>query len=648
MQLLSNRETDPIIANVENVVGRVTDKNTIIRMLFDPKYIEEQIAVFSIVGFGGLGKTTLAQLVYNDEDVKNHFDVAAWACVPETGDENIVMRRVYESLTDSDKSDDDRNSSKLTMGHENTVMRLQNGSLTGDKSNNKNSSQLKMGEIKSGIIKLIRNKKYLLILDDIWDEKHKTWTELLDLLKYCARGSKVIVTTRSKKVANALGTKESHTLGLLTKDESRILFKKIAFKTKEDESNSTLTELGEEIVESCGNVPLAIKVIGCLLYDDNSEEHWKGIRDARLSANVKEDKDITQVLKLSYDYLSPALKQCFAYCALFPKDHRYSKERLVKMWMAQGYINPSRIDIGEKYFMGLLGRSLFQDPEEDDEGKVAYCKMHDLVHDLAQDIAGEEIVHDIPQDIAGEEMEQLGESNQVVGDRLLHAGLKMKSKEQDDREVEWEAPESLLDAGLMRSLILHSNIPAAWKIKASSLKMILKFKSLRVLEFSCIRNSTIPNSIGKLRHLRYLDLTNNDIGCLPDGITRLPKEMPPKWLDGLSKLVVIRLTNCRECTDLPHLSQLPHLKHLYLISLSALEYVVEGGKCSSGSHNLYFPSLEVLELHHLDNLKGWARPTTDEPRQLLFPCLLLFQFDVNASSTKAGVIRGDRIQLEGI
>ncbi|XP_021738792.1 putative disease resistance protein RGA1 [Chenopodium quinoa] len=474
-RLISNRQTASFV-KVEDVIGRENDKNIIIGMLFDPKFDDgKRITVIPIVGFGGLGKTTLAQLIFNDEIIRKHFHLTEWVCVPEVGDQNTIMRRVYQSFT-------------------------------GDK----DSDRLLVGQIKSGIQKSIKDKKYLLVLDDIWDESRDSWLDLLNLLGCGASGSRVIVTTRSANVAKVVGTTEAHNLGLLTTEESWNLFKQFSFNLKQEESNPILTIFAKEIVDSCGNVPLAIRVVGGLLYSVNSEKEWQRIRNARLSkTKLKEDNNIMQVLKLSYDYLSPPLKQCFAYCSLFPKDYSYYKNHLVRFWMAQGYFDPSSSEIGEQYYMELLGRNLFHNPEFSEEGNIIFCEMHDLVHDLAQDIAGEE-------------MKLLVEpSNLITTDGVMHVSVEVEWLE----NAGWEAPVSLLAARKLRSLRLFSFdwINNTSIIKASSLEMmVLKFQCLRVLNLMGMKIFVVPNTVGKLRHLRYLNLAWNDrIRSIPDDVTRL-------------------------------------------------------------------------------------------------------------------------------
>ncbi|XP_021749714.1 putative disease resistance protein RGA3 [Chenopodium quinoa] len=247
----------------DDVIGRENDKKIITEMLFDDD--GKRVSVISIVGFGGLGKTTLAQLVYNDENVRKHFDLAAWACVPEVNNQNQVLRTVCQSLGFKD------------------------------------TRELSVDQIESSNQASLKDKKFLLVLDDIWDDERNNWLDLLRLLECGADGSKVIATTRSAKVANAVGSTETYNLGLLTDKESWSLFKKYAFKLGQEESNHTLTQLGKEIVDSCGKVPLAIRVVGSLCYSETREEGWRRIRNARLSkAKGKEDDNIMQVLKTTF------------------------------------------------------------------------------------------------------------------------------------------------------------------------------------------------------------------------------------------------------------------------------------------------------------------------------------------------------------
>ncbi|KAK9689284.1 hypothetical protein RND81_09G049100 [Saponaria officinalis] len=514
-RLVLERETISYV-KVDSVVGRESDKNKIIDMLFDPKYAEEIVSVIPIVGFGGLGKTTFAQLVFNDERVQKHFDLAKWACVPEVNDHKEVLGKILKALSDTSYND------------------------------------LSMEQIQSRIRVAVKEKKFLLVLDDIWDDSRDKWLDLISLLQCGNRGSKIVVTTRSDVVASVVGTvPEAYKLGLLTPEESWNLFRMLAFREGQEECNPTLAQIGKEIIQNCGNVPLAIRVVGSLLYSKHSEKEWELFRDALLSkAKLIDLGNIMPVLKLSYDYLPSALKQCFAYCSLFPKDYQFTKTELVRLWMAQGYVEPveeslgMEEDVADQYFLELLRRNFFQDVKEYDTDDIIRCKMHDLVHDLAQHVAG------------GESIVVEGTGAQFTN-RLVHANFcagKMLN----------EVPQSLLVARNLRSLLLKGFSTSTSTIK----ELILKFGSLRALESS--RIDIVPDSIGRLRHLRHLNLSYSPIEYLPSGITRL------------DNLITLDVNYCKKLKELPRgLIELTNLRHLGILNCPFTDMPLDFGKMKS-------------------------------------------------------------------
>ncbi|XP_074320263.1 putative disease resistance protein RGA3 [Silene latifolia] len=506
-RLVVERETISFV-QTDRVIGRDSDKNNILNMLFDPKYAEESVTVIPIVGFGGLGKTTLAQLVFNDERVKKHFDIAKWACVPEINDQQKVLGEISRALTGMSNHD------------------------------------LSREQIQSNIRVAVKDKKFLLVLDDIWDESRDRWLDLLSLLQCGNLGSKIIVTTRSGVVATIVGTvPEAYKLGLLTKEDSWNLFKILAFKNEQEESNPTLAKIGKEIVGNCGNVPLAIRVVGSVLYAKYTEREWELFRDSQVSkAKLIDLNNIMPVLKLSYDYLPSVLKRCFAYCSLFPKDYMFESNELVRLWMAQGYLESageclSMEDVGDQYFLELVRRNFFQDVKEYDSSNIIHCKMHDLVHDLAQHVAGDEI--SVVDGLGAHQF-----SNRLVHLHICAEGNVSKSAR------------SVLGARNMRSLLFKR-----YNTTASTFEeLVSRFKSLRALEGRNIKIA--PASIGRLTHLRYLNFSHSSIKFLPDAITRLDnlktlnldfcrdlKELPR----GFTKLVNLRHLGIKECpfTDLP-------------------------------------------------------------------------------------------------
>uniref|UniRef100_A0A2N9J4C1 Uncharacterized protein n=1 Tax=Fagus sylvatica TaxID=28930 RepID=A0A2N9J4C1_FAGSY len=257
------RETHSFVPN-EKVIGREDDKEAIINLLLDPN-VEVNVSVVSIVGIGGLGKTTLAQYVYNDETVNTHFELKMWVCVSDD----------FEQLRQN-----------------------------------------------------IDGKKYLLVLDDVWNESHNKWDSLKSLLMGGAKGSKIVITTRAKLVAEITESVSIHTLTGLSEDQSWSLFKQIVFRKGQETNNPKLEEIGREILGKCQGVPLAIKSIGSVLCLEKTEAKWSYVKDNILVNVLQSGEDILPILKLSYDHLPSHLKSCFAYCSLFPKDYVIDKETL--------------------------------------------------------------------------------------------------------------------------------------------------------------------------------------------------------------------------------------------------------------------------------------------------------------------------------
>ncbi|KAL6337212.1 hypothetical protein AAG906_036526 [Vitis piasezkii] len=256
------REMTHSYVDASNIIGRDQDKENIVSILMQSSSDEqENVSVIPIIGIGGLGKTTLAKLVYNDERVAAHFDKRMWVCV----------------------SDEDFEIEKLTRK---ILISATKGSTA---------------------------ESYLLVLDDVWNNDREKWLELKELLMGGAGGSKIVVTTRKNSVASIMDGQIKH--------------------------YPNLVKLGDEIVKRCGGVPLAVRALGGFLFRKVDEHVWVSVRDNEIWKS-KEDR-ILPVLKFSYDELPSYLKQCFAFCSLFPKDFEFNNRELIQFWLAHGLIQPS-------------------------------------------------------------------------------------------------------------------------------------------------------------------------------------------------------------------------------------------------------------------------------------------------------------------
>ncbi|KAK9138236.1 hypothetical protein Sjap_008830 [Stephania japonica] len=473
------------------VFGREDEKSAVIEMLLDDSSTarEDTISVIAIVGFGGLGKTTLAQLVYNDQEVGKCFTFKEWVCVAnDDSSGKTLLGEVFRHICASEP-----------------------------RSLNKNEMGKKLEE-------KLKEKKLLLVFDDVWSCSQ--WDDVRVILKHGAHGSKVIVTTRKQEVANDMGAVHSLNLTDLSYDHCWALFKKRAFGRGGPNQTRNLESIGREIVKKCHGVPLAVKAMGSLMHSKVTFREWKDIETCEYLDVVGDN--VVNVLRLSYNHLPSQLKQCFQYCAIFPKDATIMKADLIQQWMAHGFIqcsNDLEMDkVGNDYFKTLCWHSFFQDMKMDENHDIESCKMHDLVHDLAQLIMGKELL--VLSHITPTENVNLGETRHLTVS--LH------------KEREFSFPEDL--SKKLRTFI--SKRPVAndsW----------VNFKFIRVLHLEDIKE--VSSSICKLILLRYLSIQSFSLTSLPQSISQL------------YHLETLNIKNCWQLKELPDdMGKLTNLRHLYI------------------------------------------------------------------------------------
>ncbi|XP_050281842.1 putative disease resistance protein RGA3 [Quercus robur] len=542
------REPTHSFVREEEVIGREEEKRTIIELLLDSN-VEENVSVIPIVGIGGLGKTTLAQYVYNDEKVKNHFELKMWVCVSDV----FELKSIIEKIT----------SSAI-------------GNVPGN---------LELDQLQIQLREKIDRNKYLLVLDDIWNEDREKWLNLKNILMGGLKGSKIVITTRSRLVAKITHTDISYiNLKGLSKEQSWFLFEKVAFRKGQVTNNPTLREIGSEIVKICQGVPLAIKSIGHVLYCKVTESEWLFMKN-NLLENVTQGNDILPILKLSYDHLPSHLKSCFTYCSLFPKDYEMDKETIIQLWLAQGFIQSSNKnqqleDVGDEYFKDLLWRSFFEEVET--YNGLRY-KMHDLIHDLAKSVGGDEC-------------KLVGFDGININEKNHHISCPMSIGSST------ETLRLLVKAVKLRTFLLTYDKNGSGGLEKSLFNtIILSFRSLRALDLHGLRITKVPNSIGNLIHIKYLDLSFNvKIETLPDSITTL------------LNLQTLKLYNCEGLKELPkEFRKMFSLKHLYNDGCDNLSHMPRGlGQMTSlQTLPLFIVSTSshtggLGELKGLNNLRG--------------------------------------------
>ena len=551
------RETHSLV-RAEDVIGREDDKKAIIESLLNPN-VKENVSVLPILGIGGLGKTTVAQLVFNDEEIKKHFELKLWVCVSYDFDVKIIVEKILECIK------------------------------------NEKPKDLEMNTLVNNLEKEINGKRYMLVLDDVWNEDCEKWSELKKILMGGAKGSRILMTTRSGIVAKIPQPIQPHVLKGLEEQYAWSLFKKMAFEEGEEEMNASFLEIGKEIFEMCVGVPLAIRTIGGLLYFKKSEIEWRSFKTNELSKIHQNERDILPTLKLSYDHLAPHLKQCFAYCSLFPKDYKIDKSSLINMWMAQGFITlhdkkQCPEDVGHEYFMDLLWRSFFQEVEKDEFGNISKFKIHDLMHDIAIQVMGSESTAICPKEKDIDE-----KTRHVSFGYTLHSSSKI--------------PISLYRARRIKTFLLPCQLGYdPIRLDDSTYREIIaSFKFISLLDLHNMGIKTIPNSIKKLKHLRYLDLSENfDIEMLPNSIVKLYNLQTLKLFEckrlkelprDINKLVNLRFLEIDRCWDLTHMPNgLGQLTNLQTLS----RFVMSKGRIDSVPRS--YGGLK--ELAKLNELRG--------------------------------------------
>ncbi|KAK4591952.1 hypothetical protein RGQ29_016430 [Quercus rubra] len=506
---MEREETHSFVLD-EKVIGREDDKKNIIKLLLDPNN-EENVSFVPIVGIGGLGKTTLAQFVYHDKNIEGHFEPIMWVCISDVFDVKMIIQKII----------------------------LAAGKQLVDHSMDKSQGQLR---------EIINQKKYLLVLDDVWNNDPHEWERLKDLLVGGAKGSKIVITTRERSVAEITCTAPIYTLKGLNEEQSWLLFKQIAFRKVQGQgtNNPRLEEIGREIVRKCRGVPLAIKSIGNALHLEKTEHKWSYVKNNILEIGTQHKNDIFPILQLSYDHLPSHLKSCFAFCSLFPKDYEIDKVTLIRLWIAQGLIRPSNKnqeleDVADEYFKDLLRRSFFEEM-----GGLKY-KMHDLIHDLAKLVAGAECtIITLDRNNFDEKARHVSIPFYIYSSSIETSSLLVRAEKLRTCLLTFK-PTSRYCAGEIDKSMMN--------------KLILSCRRLRALGLCGVQIERVPDSIKKLIHLTYLDFScNKNIETLPNAISRL-------W-----KLQTLKVNDCQNLKELPRdirfLVGLRHLENSYCKRLS--------------------------------------------------------------------------------
>ncbi|EES14172.1 disease resistance protein RGA2 [Sorghum bicolor] len=503
------RQTHSALDESADIFGRDNDKEVVVKLLLDQQD-QRNVQVLPIIGMGSLGKTTLAKMVFNDHKVQKHFELKMWHCVSDNIETTAVVRSIIELATNA-------------------------------RCDLPDTIELLRGKLQE----VVGRKRFLLVLDDVWNEEQQKWEDHLKPLLCSSNaglGSMIVVTSRSQKVASIMGTLSPHELSCLNDDDSWELFSKRAF-SKGVQKQAEFIQIGKFIVNRCKGLPLALKTMGGLMSSKHQTKEWEAIaKDERVGKD-----EVLSILKLSYMHLSSEMKQCFAFCAVFPKDYGMDKDKLIQLWMANNFIHAEGtthlVQKGEFIFNELVWRSFIQDVNVEifDEYNFAppkkiICKMHDLMHDLAQETTDECAV----------EAELIPQKTFINNVRHI--------------QLPWSNPKQNITRLMENSSPIRTLLTQSEPLSKSDLKALKKLKltSLRAL---CWGNrSVIHIKLIDTAHLRYLDLSRS-------GVVRLPTSVC--MLYNLQSLI---LNHCRELEILPEgMQTMSKLTHICLMGCDRLK-----------------------------------------------------------------------------
>ncbi|XP_050283529.1 putative disease resistance protein At3g14460 isoform X2 [Quercus robur] len=498
------------VDEAEVVFGRESDKEAIIDLFMGAS--GEPLSLIVIVAKDGIGKTTLARLVYEEDRVSKHFDLKAWAWVPAEGTVGKACSSIFESFT------------------------------------------LECSDLEK--------QRFLIVLDDVSSKSLDLYLEFP--FRAAAKGSCIIVTTSDQAVESIMRTytyfyrppgtdtsigKEllppgqsprfnTYDMNRLSDEECWSIFTKYAFGDENSSSYPELEDIGRQIVKVCGGLPLAVRTIGTFLRSKLQVEEWVAVLDRQKHFHfTNEMSGIGLALGLSYDNLPVHLKRCFAYCSIFPPGYEFEKEKLVLLWMAEGLLpqpekNKRIEEVGDDCFKELLCRSFFQQSS----GNKSHFVMHSLTDDLARAVSGRCCF-------------RLEDGNSFGTPTISVRYLSISRSD----SLELEIFEYIRKLKRLRTFLTLDHI--SWDLHGYELgsNIFSRMSFLRVLSVSHYELTKLPASISDLKHLRYIDLSDTEIKSLPESVCFLPN------------LQTLILSNCDSLAELPqNMGRLINLRHLHI------------------------------------------------------------------------------------
>ncbi|CAL4990949.1 unnamed protein product [Urochloa decumbens] len=563
----SSRATTYDIAEHQVASRQLVDVKVPVGVTDDMKKLEEWVdgpdkghGVLSIIGFGGVGKTTIATALYRK--VSNKFDCRAWVNVSQNYDQEAVLRSILKQVMPQDKDQISRKNQDRDQEEQSTregslekkhlaahVMntlkqavpfvrehKQQGNDETCDKKQMKIEAMYG-NQLVNEVIEHLKEKSYLLLIDDIWSAK--TWGDIRNCLpienKKCSR---IIVTSRFQAVGAACSpsgtTNHLHTVEFLNAVESKNLFKQSVYESKSSKDSETVDKVPEEILKICGGLPLAIvSMAGLVACNPNKpSSHWDKVCKSLFPESVTALSldGVTRILDFCYNDLPGDLKTCALYLSMFPKGSKVSMKRLTRRLTAEGFVSEKQglteEEVAETYFNQLMRRKLIRPVEHNSNGKVKTFQVHDMVLEYIVSKSNEENFITV---VGGHWM-MPPPSNKVRRLSMQSSGSKHENM---TKNINLSQVRSVTVFGSLKQLPFHSFNNGiiqvldleGWKglkerhVKNDICKMlVLKYLSLRRTEIA-----KITKKIVKLEYLETLDIRETHVEELPKSVEKLKR-----------------------------------------------------------------------------------------------------------------------------
>lgn len=529
-----------LFLNDSELVGIDSTRNELVRSLVDG---ESTRMVFSFVGEGGIGKTTLAKKVYDDERVKERFDCHVWVTVSQSYDMMKLLTRIARQI-------------HQTVGETNTVLE----------------------ELIDVVRQYLQSKRYVFVFDDVWDIDF--WAVMKHALPSNNKGSRIIITTRNDIIAASCKENPYHFVRKLkpfSQEMAWELFTKIAFRSGIDQYHCPpeLEKLSLEIVRKCQGLPLVISTIaGLLSTKEKAVFEWQKLHDSLTSELVNNPRisSVAKIMSLSYHDLPYHLKSCFLYFGIFPEDCWINNKLLHRLWIAEGFVKEKKDKklehVAEEYLNELIHRNLVQTWTENHVPNYKMYRVHDLMREIILSRADEI-------------------SFCQVWDKR-NSNYKGKCRRLSIHNGKLDVLKTVEDYGVRSIFVFNidnlTNTPLLFE----------KFKLSKVLHITNVPLGNLPKEVGNLFHLKYLSLRGTNIKKLPRSIGKLHNLQTLDLRDTYVREVPIEINN---------LQKLQHL--LAFCSDNKIEYVADSN-CGVKLHGKTgclkdLRTLRIVEVHD-----GWV------------------------------------------